>query len=418
MTGAVHLDDLAEPRFCAEARQVLDAMAAMAGACPLEPAALMDAAVADTGLSEFGDPAFTEPLALLCTSLRDEAGLSPYGQTALYVQYVQLLKNRLRIEHLLRRHPEIREIPVVAPIIIAGLPRTGTTHLHNMIAADPAIRSLPYWEAVEPVAPPGEDGIQARVARTTAALDFVHTAMPHFRRMFDITPTYAHEEIDLLALTFSSAYFETQALAPSYRAWYTAADQTPAYSYLKTVLQVLTWLRPVPGASRWVLKSPQHLEQFSALLRVFPDAIVAVTHRDPVAVTASVATMICYALRMTTAPIDPHRAGRYWGSRTEDFLNGCLRDRDILPAGRSLDVLFHDFMAHEAGTVRRIYELAGQPFTAQTQAATEAYLAGHHRGRHGTVDYRLADLGLSATERRHALAPYADRFGIQQEAVS
>lgn len=417
MTGAVHLDDLAAPRFSAEARQILDAMAAMAGGCPLEPAALMDAAVAGTGLSSFGDPAFQEPLALLCGSLREQAGLSPYGQTSLHVQFVQLLKNRLRIESLLRQHPEIRKIPIAAPIIIAGLPRTGTTHLHNLIAADPAIRSLPYWEAVEPVAPPGEHDPEPRIARTTAALGFVHTVMPEFRRMFDISPTYAHEEIDLLAVTFSSTYFEAQALIPSYRDWYTATDQTPAYAYLKAVLQVLSWLRPVPGASRWVLKSPQHLEQFTALLSVFPDAVVVITHRDPVAVTASVATMICYALRMTTAPVDPHRAGRYWASRTEDFLSGCLRDRDVLPAERSMDVLFHDFMADEAGTVRRIYELAGQPLTPQAQAATSAYLTAHHRGRHGTVDYRLSDLGLGADERRQALASYSGRFGIQEEPV-
>lgn len=417
MTGAVHLHDLAAPGFSAEARHVLDAMTAMAGACPLEPAALLDAAVAETGLSDFGDPEFTEPLALLCSSLRDEAGLSPYGQTGLYVQFVQLLKNRLRIEDLLRHHPEIREIPITAPIVIAGMPRTGTTHLHNLIAADPAIRSLPYWEAVEPVAPPGEQGTEPRIARTTAALDFVHTAMPHFRRMFDITPTYAHEEIDLLALTFSSAYFETQALIPSYRDWYTGTDQASAYRYLKTALQVLTWLRPVPGAGRWVLKSPQHLEQFKSLRSVFPDAIVVVTHRDPVAVTASIATMICYALRMTTAPVDPHQTGRYWSGRTEDFLTSCLRDRDILPADESLDVLFHDFMAGELDIVRRIYERAGQPFTEQTRGAMTGYLAGHRRGRHGTVDYRLADLGLSAAERRQSLASYAERFGTQDEAV-
>lgn len=105
-----------------------------------------------------------------------------------------------------------------------------------------------------------------------------------------------------------------------------------------------------------MLKSPQHLEQFKPLRSVFPDAIVVATHRDPVAVTASIATMICYALRMTTAPVDPHQAGRYWSGRTEHFLTSCLRDRDILPAGESLDVLFHDFMADELGTVQRIYE--------------------------------------------------------------
>ncbi|MEU4332855.1 sulfotransferase family protein [Nonomuraea dietziae] len=416
MTGSVHLDDLAEPRFPADAQAVLDMMAGMADTCPLEPAALMEAAVAQTGgLSDFGDPAFHDNLDLLCRSLRQEAGLGPHGRTATHVRFVQLLKNRLLVEDLLQRHPEIRDIPITAPIIIAGMPRTGTTHLQNLIAADPAIRSLPYWEAVEPVPPPGEEGIEPRIARAAAALDFVHTAMPYFRRMFDLAPTNSHEEIDLLAMTFASVSFETQALIPSYRDWYTSADLTPAYAYLRTVLQVLTWLRPGPG--RWVLKSPQHLEQFGPMMRVFPDAVVVVTHRDPVAITASMTTMICYALRLSTAPIDPHKVGRYWASRTEDLLTGCLRDRHLAPAGRSIDVLFHEFMADEAAMVRRVYAAAGQPFTAETWAAMDAYLAEHRRGRHGTVDYRLGDLGLDPAERRSALAHYTAHFGVREETM-
>ncbi|MEO3788395.1 sulfotransferase [Actinocorallia sp. B10E7] len=416
MTDSVHLDDLAEPRFPAEAQTVLDMMAGMADGCPLEPTALMEAAAAQSGgLTDFGDPPFLDNLDLLCRSLREEAGLGPHGRTAVHIQFVQLLKNRLLVEDLLRRHPEIRDIPITAPIVIAGMPRTGTTHLQNLIAADPAIRSLPYWEAVEPVPPPGEEGIEPRIARTTAALDFAHTAMPHFRRMFDLAPTNAHEEIDLLAMTFASAYFETQALIPSYRDWYTSADQTPAYAYLKTLLQVLTWSRP--GPERWVLKSPQHLEQFGPLLKVFPDAVVVVTHRDPVAITASMTTMICYALRMSTAPIDPHKVGRYWASRTEDLLTGCLRDRALVPADQSIDVLFHEFMADDVATVRRIYEVAGQPFTAETQAAMATYMAEHGRGRHGTVAYRLDDLGLDPAERRSALAHYAARFGTREETA-
>lgn len=413
MIDIVRLDDLAAPRFSGEAQAVLDLMAGMAEACPLEPDALMAAAVAQTGgLSDFGDPAFRDNLDLLCRSLREEAGLAPHGQTATYVRFVQLLKNRLLVEDLLRRHPEIHDVPITAPIIIAGMPRTGTTHLQNLIAADPAIRSLPYWEAVEPVPPPGEEGIEPRIARAEGALDFVVTAMPHFRRMFDLAATNSHEEIDLLAMTFASVSFETQALLPSYREWYTSTDQTPAYGYLRTVLQVLTWLRPGPG--RWVLKSPQHLEQFGPMMKVFPDAVAVVTHRDPVAVTASMGTMICYALRLSTAPIDPHRVGRYWASRTEDLLTGCLRDRHL--PDRSIDVLFHEFMADEAAMVRRVYEVAGQPFTAETQAAADAYLAGHRRGRHGSVDYRLSDLGLDPAERRTALAHYTTRFGIREES--
>lgn len=416
MTGAVHLDDLAAPRFPVEARAVLDLMADMAQGCPLEPGPLMEAAVAQAGgLTDFGDSSFRGPLDLLCRSLNHEAGLAPRGRTALHVQFVRLLANRLLIQDVLARHPEIQNVPVEAPIVIAGMPRTGTTHLQNLIAADPAIRSLPYWEALEPLPAPGETGAAPRIARAATALDFTHTAMPYFRRMFDLAPENAHEEIDLLAQTFSSMYFETQSLVPSYRDWYTAQDHTAAYSHLRTVLQILSWARP--GPSRWLLKSPQHLEQLGPLLRVFPDAVIVLTHRDPVAVTASMTTMIAYSLRMSTDPLDPRRIGRWWADRTEDLLTACMRDRDTLPADRSTDVRFHEFMADNVATVRHVYSVARQPFTAQTEAALQAYTTKHRRGRHGTIEYRLGDFGLDAAERRNALAAYSEKFAVPDEPV-
>lgn len=403
-----HLDDLGSPRFTPAVTEVLKAMAAMAPGCLLEPDALLAAARDQTGLDDFGGTSFLEPLEVLCTALREEAGLSLYGLTAQYIQLVQLLSNRLRVEDLVHRHPEILDIEIKAPIVIAGMVRTGTTHLQNLLAADPALTHLPYWEAVEPVPPPG-DAPGGRLERTIAALDFVHEAMPHFRSMFDITPTHAHEDINLLALEMSSMHFEVQAMIPSYRDWYRAADQTFAYAYLKKALQVLTWLR---GGDRWILKSPQHLEQLEPLLTVFPDAFVVITHRDPVAVTGSMATMICYALRMASDEIDPHAVGRYWAARGTDLLDRCMLDRDLLPPGQSIDVRFHEYMADNLAVVREIYRRSGQPYSPGARKALEDYLRDHERGRHGQVDYRLSDIGLDEDTLREQLSPYAERFGL------
>src|SRR5205085_11983839 len=137
---------------------------------------------------------------------------------AAFVQLTQLLKNRLLVEDLIRRHPQIEQVEVARPIVICGLPRTGTTHLHNLIAADPAMRSLPYWESEQPVV--AEDAPDERVANTAAALDVVNTALPHFKRMHEMTPEHVHEEINLLALDFSSMYFETMAPMPTWRDYY------------------------------------------------------------------------------------------------------------------------------------------------------------------------------------------------------
>jgi hypothetical protein len=229
-----------------------------------------------------------------------------------------------------------------------------------------------------------------------------------------MTVDHAHEEIHLLALDMSTMLFETAARLPSYRDWYRAADQTHAYRTLRTCLQALTWLDEQSGrpSRRWVLKSPQHLEQFGPLVGVFPDATVVVTHRDPVAVTASMVTMLTYTARMHVERPDPAAYGAYWSARLGDMLDACTRDRHLLPAERSIDVRFDDLMADELGTVERIYELAGQPFGVAARAATAHYLADHQRDRHGKVVYDLADFALDPSDVSDMFRAYRERFGV------
>ena len=413
----VRIDDLAHPRFSPETAEILTAMAAMADGVQLEPDALMDVAVAKTELSDFGDDTFREPLDVLCTAFRTEAGLSGPGIVSNHALLVQLLSNRLLIQDLLRRHPEIHDVRIEAPIIVCGLPRTGTTHLHNLMAADPALRSLPYWESLEPVLPeserpaPGEP--DPRIARTAVALDFVNTSMPYFKRMHEMTVDHVHEEIQLLAIDFSTMLFETTSAMPTWRDYYLAHDQTPHYEYMRTVLKVLQWLR---GGERWVLKSPQHIEQFPALCATFPDATFVVTHRDAVSVTTSVATMITYTARLSHERVDPHFIGGYWADRIERMLRSCADERDVLPTGQSIDVPFGEFMADDVAMVGRIYELAGQPMTDGARAAMQAFMDEHPRGKFGGIRYDLADFGLDPAERRRALRFYTDRFGVKQES--
>jgi hypothetical protein len=409
----VVLDDLAAPRFSPEIDELRAVMDEMAPACPLDPGAICEAATAQTGLDRFGDTAFLARLDLLCTALCTEADLSGPGVVSLYSQLLQLMKNRLLIEDVLYRHPEIHDLEITRPLIIAGLPRTGTTHLHNLISADPAWRSLPYWESLEPVLadaerpPPGEP--DPRRVRTAAALDVMHRALPYFERMHEMTVDHVHEEIALLAVDVSTMFFETRALSPSWRDAYRATDQRPSYQYLRTVLKVLQWQR---GPTRWVLKSPQHLEQFAPLLATFPDATFVVTHRDPAAVTVSMATMVAYTARMHTDRVDPQAIGRYWSDRVEDLLRACAGDRHLLPDDRTLDVRFDDFMADDLAMVERIYDRAGQPQTADGRRAVTDFMAGHPRGGHGTVVYQPELLGIDPTERRRALAFYGRQFGV------
>ncbi|WP_431195956.1 sulfotransferase family protein [Mycobacterium camsae] len=384
-------------------------MAALAPDCPLDADVLCARAIQDTGLDDFGPADYRERLEVYLRALRDIEGLHPAGVVNSYGQLLQLLKNRLLLADLLRRHPEINDIELRSPVVIAGLPRTGTTHLHNLLATAPTFRTMPYWESNEPFPLPAEDGVQPdpRRARMDVAVSVINLVMPHFALMHEMTTDHVHEEIQLLANDFSTMLFETLAHVPGWRDYYQAHDQTPHYRYLATQLRAMRFLR---GGRRWLLKSPQHLEQVPVLNRVFPDSIVVFTHRDPVPVALSMVAMITYSARMHRSPVPVEEIAAYWIDRLEQMLNAVVRDRDVIGPNRSLDIRFDDFMSDEVGVAERVYALAGEPFTDAARTAVTGYLAGHRRGRLGTVATSCEMFGLAEDDLRDRFAPYVERF--------
>jgi hypothetical protein len=411
----VRITDLANPRFTPQAQAVLDAMAEMGKGIALDAESLLAAACAATGLDDFDETtAWRERLDVYLHALAVEAPLSDRGRLINHTQISQLLTNRLLVTDLLRRHPEIHDVEIVAPIVIVGLPRTGTTHLHNLIAADPALRSLQYWESLEPVAPAGEPEA-ARVERCEAGLWLLDEAMPYFKRMHEMTARHVHEEIQLLAIDMSTMLFETGAVMPSWRDYYRSHDQTATYRYLRTLLQVCAWQTGTVGR-RWVLKSPQHLEQLAPLMQVFPDARVVFTHRDPASVVASFVMMGAYTARLShRAPIDIEAIGRYWCDRILDLYEASVAGRRHVPASQAIDVPFDRFMADDLAAVEWVYEVAGQSLGDDARAAIGRFMADHPRGLHGTVDYDLAEFGLNAAEIRSRAEAYIDRFDVSLE---
>jgi len=406
---SVRLDDLDSPRFSPEAQQILDMMATMAPLCPLDTDALHAQASADTGLHDFGPGDYRERLDVLLAALRDIGDLHPAGTVNFYSQLLQLLKNRLLLTDLMSRHPEIDDIDLKPPVVIAGLPRTGTTHMHNLLAAPPTFRTMPYWESVEPFPLPVEAGIEPdpRRTRMDVGVGVINTVMPHFPLMHEMTTDHVHEEIQLLANDFSTMLFETLAEIPSWREYYRSHDQTPHYQHLVSQLKAMQFLR---GGRRWLLKSPQHLEQVPVLDRVFPGSIVVFTHRDPVPVALSMIAMVTYAARMHRSSVPVAQIATAWIDRLDRMLGTLVRDRDVVGPDRSIDVRFDDFMADEVGTVDRIYALAGEPFTGEAQAAVAGYLEGHQRGRFGGVETSCEMFGLTEDDLRARFAPYVDRF--------
>lgn len=404
----VAIDDLATPTFTPEVVEIQAFLGSLAPDMPLTSESLHAAATAQTGLDDFGPDDYRERLEVLLGAVA-ELPLTGAGQVMLHSQITQHLKNRLLLEDLLGRHPEIRDIELAPPVIIAGLPRTGTTHLHNLLAASGLFRTLPYWESLEPFPLPAEAGVEPdpRRGRCDQAIEFVDQAMPLFGAMHEMTTDHVHEEIQLLANDFSSMLFETLVDVPASREHYLAHDQTPHYRHLRLQLQALQFL---DGGRRWLLKSPQHLEQLPTLAAVFPGSTVVLTHRDPARVTVSMATMLAYSRRMNLESVDAFAIGRDWSDRLETMLTTLLKDRDHVPELRTMDVRFGDFMADELATAARAIRLAGDVVTEEARTKMAHYLDTHVQGRNGTIDYRAGDLGLDVDELTERFAPYIERF--------
>lgn len=365
-----------------------------------------------TGLEDFGEENFRARLAILLDEWGNDEGLTGIGRLSLHNKLVQHASSRLLIEDTLNRHPEIHDIEISRPIIVVGLPRSGTTHLLNLMAADHRFRSLPLWESYEPVPRPGEgtlaDGTDPRWQRCQDAWEMMQAGSPLIAAMHPMNPDHIHEELELMGPNFASYNYEWLSVSPNWRDHYYREDQTPHYEYMKTVLKILQWRQ---GPERWVLKCPQHLEQLPVLRKVFPDATVAITHRDPVEVIQSTITMQGYGQRMNRKQVDLPGLLAYWSDRIEHLLRACVQDRGCLPEAQSIDVPFRQFMADDIAMVERIYARAGLELTDTARAELQAFMVTHPRGAGGRMIYDLeGDFGIGAEALRERFDFYFERF--------
>ena len=410
--GGIRIDDLARPALTDMQRSARE----YADAVPVELSveAVLDAARAQTGLSDFGPGDFRERLAVQLQSADEDPWANNLGRLTVFNEKALNAGNRLLVMDYLKRHPEVDGISIDRPLVIAGLPRSGTTHLVNMIAADRRFRSMPYWESRAPVPAPGEqgsrDGSDPRFRRCAETWAMQDAMMPLLKNMHAMTPEHIHEEIELQDMDFSSYTLEWIANVPRWRDHYLAHDQTPHYEFLKRMLKVL---RHQAGPDQWVLKSPQHLEQLLPLHRVFPDATIAVTHRDPVAVITSAITMLAYGSRMRNTVMFMAELADYWIDRVERLLRACVRDLDWLPPEQTIDVLFPEFMADDLAMVARVYEVAGIEMTARAESSLRAYLADNPRGKHGQIIYDLeGDFGVRPESLHERFDFYYRRYPL------
>jgi Sulfotransferase family len=379
---------------------------------------VLSAAAERAGLSDFGADDFRERLELLVGVVAWE-GHTRLAQLSTFQRMVNKATDRLLTLDLLKRHPEIRAERIEAPLIVAGLPRSSTTHLLNLIAADSRFQSMPYWQVLRPVPlmpedEIGPDGIDPRWKRCQAGWEQAQRMNPYAAAHHPMDPDHISEDGELQMADFSSYVWEFSLHGAAWRDYYLAHDQTPHYEYEKLMMQVLQWQRG--EAKRWIVKAPQHMEQLRPIMNVFPDAMVIFTHRDPVASMQSILQSYTYAARWREKALDLPYYLEYWSDRYAKLLDGYMRDIDVVPPSQQFHVLFHEFVGNDVPTVERIYDQTGLEMTGQARGELEHFMESHQRGVHGRLTFNLrGDFDADPAAIRERYGAYLERVPVSIE---
>ncbi len=378
----------------------------------LQPESLISAARHKTGLSDFGDESFMEGLSVLAMALDKEANLHAFGRFVARDRLVGFLSVRLKVQALIQQHPEILQQQIKAPLVIAGLQRTGTTMLHRLLAADPDNRAMMSWESIDPTPVDVKPGkTDPRLKKAELAEKALKYMAPEFFAIHPVEATAPEEDILLLEYSFLSDVPESMYCVPSYGAWLKQQDMTPAYEYLKLLLKLLQWQN---AGERWVLKTPAHLGQLGTLLQVFPDAKVIQTHRDPTKTTASFSSMVTHGTGVFTDTVDAHERAMLWLNKNANMLKHAQQVR-IQHPDSVMDVYYADLIHDPMAEVERIYAFAGLELTDAARDAMEASRKANRKDRHGKHKYALEEFGLSVAIVDEKYAGYREAFNIPSE---
>jgi Sulfotransferase family len=378
---------------------------------PLDVESLMEAARRRTGLTNFGDTTFYEPLGRLLDSCKNEARLNSIGRLVCSEDILQLLCNRLEIQRDLENWPDIATQPIPAPVFITGLPRSGTTLLHNLFAQDHREFHAPAtWEVMFPSPPPfaGRENYP-RIKRAETNLAWFNLLVPEFRKIHPMSARFPQECVAILSHSFMSDQFDTMFSIPMYQSWLERQDMRPAYAYHRQFLQHLLYGGQV---RRFVLKAPNHMFSLDALFAIYPDAQIIQTHREPLEVLPSIASLMTVMRSAFSDFVDPVAIGsemiRFW----KETLQGFLNDRKELPTGAVHDVKFTDLVSDPIAVVGKLYRELGREFTAEAEGRMRSFLFRHPNGRYGDHSYAMASFGLDPVEVHQGFTLYRERFGL------
>ena len=415
----ITVDDLADPVFSEKAREILSERANL----PIEFSidGILEFARNTSDVPVVRDQELENNLESFLKEADKNGALSEAGKKLLAMEFAGFIIQRSRLENLISLNPEIRDIEIKEPIIIAGIPRSGTTNLSNIMANDSRLRALSFWESATPFPPKEGNGLdnltkEQLVEFGQQALAGIYEVMPMAKFMYDISFDDAMEELCFMAISGCPCMHMTSTLTPNWNRWfYNEMDPLPMYQRMKQSLQAMNWLQG--GEKRWVLKTPHQLGFLKTLTKVFPESHLIITHRDPASSTVSNATMNAYSLRNTNSKPNPKHGYQTAIDMADGMIGGLVRDFDELTASSITDIHFPDYMADVMGTLEKTYHKIGLPFTEQARGEMQAYIDAHPRGRHGgRLTYNSKrDFGVSREHIRSRYQAYIDKFSIRVE---
>ncbi len=373
-----------------------------------EESALMDAARKQTGLSDFGDDAFREPLRRLLASLENEARLNLMGKLAARQEIQQLLVNRLHLQRDRKAYPAIAEQKIVSPLFIIGLPRTGTTLLHSLLAQDPQNRVPLTWEVMYP-SPPDKTDVKQRIARTKSNLAWLDRLAPAFKSIHLTGAELPQECVAIMSHAFMSDEFDTLFNVPSYRSWFESCDMRPAYACHREFLQHLQFRLP---AKHWVLKAPAHMLSLGALFDTYPDARIVQTHREPLDVIASTASLTVVLRSIFSDHVDPALIGREMSQFWAEMLETFMQLRENHPPGRFFDLNYQEIVQDPLDAVRRLYLHFGDELSPEAEQRMRDFMVKNPKDKHGAHRYTMEQFGLDRAAESPRFDRYRERFQI------
>lgn len=395
----------------------------MAGIVPLDEQSLLAAARRNTGLDDFGDDDWVEPFRVLIKSLDEEAALSPIGRVMTRGEILMYLEGRLRIEDAYRRHPEIADEPIVNPLLIVGQGRSGTTYLYELMSMDPDNRAPQTWEWLFPLLPESDDlEFESRMRQIAdRRITLWNRVTPEFEACHRFIGEQPCETIYTQAPSFQCAVsMGTLGQAPSFNAYMAARGMEPGLRYEKRVLQAMQWQARQRGEKprRWVLKSPDHLRDLPAVLKIYPDLGLVWSHRDPVKALASMVNLIGNMLWIKSDRLLPEGA---YDNLTDAGMMAAQMSKPIewIEAGfiepeRLCNIQYLDLVADPIATLERIYAHFSWTFSERARQVIGDHVAAHPREKRRAQNYSDGERAIIERERA-VFRAYQEYFKVPSE---